>query len=218
LRFLNSKFNSAGIVWTTTENAQSFKPHSIHVYKLAKGYDTKKIEQNMVVTLGKDPVNAYIRDAAIPNWLTEKVLDEALNRQFPGPSSSPWNQILASLSPVELKKPTRFVYPRAKEYREAAGTSIVLSFLERPGTLVCLVVLDTPEARQRRVPFPPKWEVPLTGKLLGLGFDGNDKLYVADATGGFWVNVFKGREGKVTPQHLSPIEKLKGVGGQRDHH
>src|SRR5262249_44055011 len=87
-RKLNSYFQSSGIEWTTAQKEQSYKPHRIRVYKLAQGYDTKKIEQNMVVALGKGPFDAYIRDAAVPKWLTEDVLKKALDG-IPPPAPSP---------------------------------------------------------------------------------------------------------------------------------
>jgi hypothetical protein len=79
-RDLNTVYNLTGVKFVRAEGEQYYKPAEIKVFKLAEGWEKKKLTQVSSVTLTKGPLRSYLEDSPVPQSYLAGVVEASLDR------------------------------------------------------------------------------------------------------------------------------------------
>ena len=79
-RVLDAIYNATGIRFTKGASEQTYKPAEIKVFKLAQGYEEKKLNQASSVTLSKGTLNSYLEESPFPQTYLAEVVEKSLDK------------------------------------------------------------------------------------------------------------------------------------------
>ncbi|MBX9581867.1 MAG: hypothetical protein K2X87_16305 [Gemmataceae bacterium] len=79
-RTLDTIYNATGIKWAEGKTRGYYEPVEVKVYKLAEGYETRRLTQAGSITLSKGPLNSYLEESPFPQSYTAGVVDVSLKK------------------------------------------------------------------------------------------------------------------------------------------